>query len=72
MLEKTLTAWSSSFAGEHFISDAHSLIYGAIIIDLFKASSDPVDMRTVVSQLRKTKARTGGPGLNAIAELTSR
>ena len=71
MLEKNaLTAVVEFFRPEHFYSDAHSLIYGAII-DLFKAS-DPVDMRTVVSQLRKNGKLDLVGGAYAIAELTSK
>src|SRR6478609_10854776 len=52
MLEKNaLTAVVEFLRPEHFYSEAHKLIYEAII-DLFKAS-DPIDMRTVVAQLRK-------------------
>ena len=71
MLEKNaLTAVVEFLRPEHFYSDAHSLIYGAII-DLFKAS-DPVDMRTVVSQLRKNGKLDLVGGAYAIAELTSK
>lgn len=54
----------------HFYDDRHKEIYAAII-DLFKAT-DPVDMRTVVNQLRKNGKieLVGGP--HYIAELTSK
>ncbi len=71
MLEKNaLTAVVEFLRPEHFYSDAHSLIYSAII-DLFKAS-DPVDMRTVVAQLRKNGKLDIVGGAYAIAELTSK
>jgi replicative DNA helicase len=53
MLEKNaLTAVVEFLRPEHFYSEQHKEIYNAII-DLFKAS-EPVDMRTVVAQLRKS------------------
>lgn len=55
---------------EHFYSDAHREIYSAII-ELFKAS-EPVDMRTVVSQLRKSGALEMVGGAYIIAELTAK
>ncbi|HNP95262.1 MAG TPA: replicative DNA helicase, partial [Cyclobacteriaceae bacterium] len=71
MLEKNaLTAVVEFLRPEHFYSDAHSEIYQAII-DLFKAS-DPVDMRTVVAQLRKNGKLEVVGGAYAIAELTSK
>jgi hypothetical protein len=55
---------------EHFYTETHKVIYEAII-DLFK-HSEPVDMRTVVNQLRKTgKLEIIGGGYK-IAELTSK
>jgi replicative DNA helicase len=71
MLEKNaLTAVVEFLRPEHFYSDAHKEIYQAII-DLFKAS-DPVDMRTVVAQLRKNGKLEIVGGAYAIAELTSK
>lgn len=71
MLEKNaLTAVVEFLRPEHFYSEAHSQIYSAII-DLFKAS-DPVDMRTVVAQLRKNGKLELVGGAYAIAELTSK
>lgn len=55
---------------EHFYSDVHNEIYTAII-DLFK-ESEPVDMRTVVNQLRKTGKIEVIGGAYYIAELTSK
>lgn len=54
----------------HFYDDRHKEIYTSII-DLFKAT-EPVDMRTVVNQLRKNGKidLVGGP--HYIAELTSK
>lgn len=71
MLEKNaLTAVIEFLKPEHFYSEAHQEIYQAIT-DLFKGS-EPVDMRTVVNQLRKNgKLETVG-GAYYIAELTSR
>jgi replicative DNA helicase len=55
---------------EHFYKEAHREIYEACV-DLFRASN-PVDMRTVYSQLRKSgKAELVG-GVHTLAELTSR
>ena len=52
MLEKSaLNAVVEFLKPEHFYSEAHKEIYNAII-QLFK-SSEPVDMRTVVNELRK-------------------
>ncbi|MEQ8302786.1 MAG: replicative DNA helicase [Cyclobacteriaceae bacterium] len=71
MLEKNaLTAVVEFLRPEHFYSDAHKEIFTAII-DLFKAS-DPVDMRTVVAQLRKNGKLDVVGGAYAIAELTSK
>lgn len=72
MLEKNaLTAVVEYLRPEHFYSETHKLIYEAII-DLFK-DSDPVDMRTVVAQLRKNgKLELLENGAYKIAELTSK
>ncbi|MFM8347172.1 MAG: DnaB-like helicase N-terminal domain-containing protein, partial [Bacteroidota bacterium] len=52
MLEKNaLTIVIEFLRPEHFYKDQHQEIYTAIL-DLFKAT-EPVDMRTVVAQLRK-------------------
>lgn len=72
MLEKNaLTSVIEFLRPEHFYSEAHKLIYEAII-DLFK-NSEPVDMRTVVNQLRKNGKLEliGGNGAFKIAELVS-
>jgi replicative DNA helicase len=71
MLEKNaLNAVVEFLKPEHFYSDAHREIYQAII-DLFKAS-EPVDMRTVVNQLRKNGKLELVGGAYAIAELTAK
>jgi replicative DNA helicase len=73
MLEKNaLTSVIEFLRPEHFYSEAHKLIYDAII-DLFK-NSEPVDMRTVVNQLRKNGKLEliDGNGAFKIAELTSK
>src|SRR5258707_2560915 len=71
MLEKNaLTAVVEFLRPEHFYSDQHKEIYTAII-DLFK-SSEPVDMRTVVAQLRKNGKLEVAGGAFYIAELTSK
>ena len=71
MLEKNaLNAVVEFLKPEHFYSEMHKEIYNAII-DLFKAS-DPVDMRTVVNQLRKSGKIELVGGAYYIAELTSK
>src|SRR5882757_128854 len=71
MLEKNaLTAVVEFLRPDHFYSEQHKEIYTAII-DLFK-SSDPVDMRTVVAQLRKNGKLEIVGGAYYIAELTSK
>jgi replicative DNA helicase len=73
MLEKNaLTAVIEFLRPEHFYLESHKLIYEAII-DLFK-NSEPVDMRTVVQQLRKNGKLDliDGSGAFKIAELTSK
>ncbi len=71
MLEKNaLNAVVEFLKPEHFYADTHREIYQAII-DLFKAS-EPVDMRTVVNQLRKNAKLELVGGAYAIAELTSK
>jgi replicative DNA helicase len=55
---------------EHFYSDDHKEVYTAIV-ELFKAS-EPVDMRTVVNQLRKSGKLEIAGGAYKIAELTSK
>ncbi len=71
MLEKNaLTAVVEFLRPEHFYSDQHKEIYGAII-ELFK-SSEPVDMRTVVARLRKNGKLEVAGGAFFIAELTSK
>ncbi len=71
MLEKNaLTAVVEFLRPDHFYSDQHKEIYTAIV-DLFK-SSEPVDMRTVVAQLRKNGKLEIVGGAYYIAELTSK
>ena len=71
MLEKNaLNAVVEFLKPEHFYLENHKEIYNAII-DLFKAS-DPVDMRTVVNQLRKLGKIELVGGAYYIAELTSK
>ncbi len=71
MLEKNaLTAVIEFLRPDHFYSDQHKEIYTAIV-DLFK-SSEPVDMRTVVAQLRKNGKLEIVGGAYYIAELTSK
>jgi replicative DNA helicase len=71
MLEKNaLNAVVEFLKPEHFYADAHKEIYQAII-DLFKAS-EPVDMRTVVNQLRKNAKLELVGGAYIIAELTAK
>lgn len=71
MLEKNaLTAVVEFLRPEHFYTEQHKEIYQAII-DLFK-SSEPVDMRTVVAQLRKNGKIEVVGGAYYIAELTSK
>ncbi|MFN5168704.1 MAG: replicative DNA helicase [Cyclobacteriaceae bacterium] len=71
MLEKNaLTAVVEFLRPEHFYSEQHQEIYNAII-DLFK-SSEPVDMRTVVAQLRKNAKLDLIGGAYYVAELTSK
>lgn len=71
MLEKNaLTAVVEFLRPDHFYSEQHKEIYTSII-DLFSAS-DPVDMRTVVAQLRKNGKLEIVGGAYYIAELTSK
>jgi len=71
MLEKNaLTAVVEFLRPEHFYTEQHKEIYSAII-ELFKAS-EPVDMRTVVAQLRKSGKLELVGGAYYIAELTSK
>jgi replicative DNA helicase len=71
MLEKNaLNAVVEFLKPEHFYDDRHKEIYSAII-DLFKAT-EPVDMRTVVNQLRKNGKVEIIGGAYYIAELTSK
>jgi replicative DNA helicase len=71
MLEKNaLTAVIEFLRPEHFYSEQHQEIYQAIT-DLFK-NSEPVDMRTVVAQLRKVGKLELIGGAYYIAELTSK
>jgi replicative DNA helicase len=71
MLEKNaLTAVVEFLRPDHFYSEQHKEIYTAII-NLF-SSSEPVDMRTVVAQLRKNGKIEVVGGAYYIAELTSK
>ncbi len=71
MLEKNaLTAVIEFLRPDHFYTEQHREIYQSIV-DLFKAS-EPVDMRTVVAQLRKNGRLEMVGGAYFIAELTSR
>src|SRR6187549_3529841 len=71
MLEKNaLNAVVEFLKPEHFYSEVHKEIYSAII-ELFKAT-EPVDMRTVVNQLRKSGNLDKIEGTFYIAELTSK
>jgi len=71
MLEKSaLNAVVEFLKPEHFYSEQHREIYNSII-QLFK-SSEPVDMRTVVNQLRKDGKIELVGGAYYIAELTSK
>lgn len=71
MLEKkALTDVIEFLRIDHFYSEQHQVIFEAIL-DLFK-KSEPVDMRTVVAQLRKAGKLELVGGAYYIAELTSR
>ena len=71
MLEKSaLNAVVEFLKPEHFYSEQHREIYQSII-QLFKGS-EPVDMRTVVNQLRKDGKIELVGGAYYIAELTSK
>jgi len=71
MLEKNaLNAVVEFLKPEHFYVEAHKEIYTAIV-ELFK-SSEPVDMRTVVNQLRKNGKVELIGGAYYIAELTAK
>jgi replicative DNA helicase len=71
MLEKNaLNAVVEFLKPEHFYLETHKEIYTAIV-DLFK-STEPVDMRTVVNQLRKSGKLEVVGGAYYIAELTSK
>ena len=71
MLEKhALTIVIEFLRPEHFYKDQHQEIYQAIL-DLFKAT-EPVDMRTVVAQLRKNGKLELAGGAFYIAELTGK
>lgn len=71
MLERNaLNAVVEFLKPDHFYVDAHKEIYTAII-ELFK-SSEPVDMRTVVNQLRKSGKLDLVGGAYYIAELTAK
>src|SRR5215211_6240675 len=71
MLEKNaLNAVVEFLTPDHFYKDSHKEIYTAIL-DLFK-DSEPVDMRTVVHQLRKNGKLELIGGAYYVAELTAK
>lgn len=70
MLEKPTISVLSFLKPEHFYSRSHELIFTAII-DLYKAG-EPIDMRTVVNQLRRNGTIEACGGAHYIAELTSK
>jgi replicative DNA helicase len=71
MLEKNaLNAVVEFLKPEHFYKEIHKEIYEAIL-ELFKAS-EPVDMRTVVNELRKKGKIELIGGAYVIAELTAK
>lgn len=71
MLEKNaLNSVVEFLKPEHFYVESHKVIYEAIV-ELFK-SSEPVDMRTVVNQLRKQGKLELIEGAYKIAELTAK
>lgn len=71
MLEKNALNQVIEFLkAEHFYLDVHKELYAAIV-ELFKAS-EPVDMRTVVNQLRKNGKLELIGGAYKVAELTSK
>ncbi len=71
MLEKKALLEVGGFLkAEHFYVEAHKIIFTAII-DLTRAG-DPVDMLTVVAQLRKNGTLQLVEGAYKIAELTSK
>lgn len=71
MLEKTAVNDVIEFLKpEHFYLEKHKEIFSGIV-ELFKAS-DPVDMRTVVNQLRKNGKLELIGGAYYVAELTSK
>ena len=71
MLEKNaLTSVIEFLKAEHFYAEANKEIYTAIV-DLF-SNTEPVDMRTVVAQLRKNGKLELVGGAYYIAELTSK
>lgn len=71
MLEKNAVIAVVEFLRpEHFYVEGHKIIYEAIV-ELFKAG-EPVDMRTVVAQLKKAGKLEMVDGAYKIAELTSK
>ena len=71
MLEKdALTAVVDILSPSSFYKDAHGLIYEAIL-DLFNAG-EPIDLLTVVNQLRKNGSLELAGGVIFITELTSK
>lgn len=71
MLEKdALTTVVDILSPNSFYKDAHSLVYEAIL-DLFNAG-EPIDLLTVVNQLRKNGSLELAGGVIFITELTSK
>lgn len=71
MLEKqAIESVGSYLKAEHFYSEAHQLIYKAITA--LQAKAEPIDMRTVVNQLRVSGDIETIGGAFYIAELTSK
>jgi hypothetical protein len=70
ILEKGAQSVFSYLLPEHFHSDAHRRIYEACIN--LKKEGKPIDMRTVVVELRRTGSLEVIGGAYAIAEITSK
>lgn len=71
MLEKNaLTSVISFLLPEHFYKEQHKEIYAAVIA--LNKSEEPIDMRTVISQLRKVGKLELVGGAYYITELTSK
>ncbi len=70
MSETTALPQINFLRHEHFHIEAHSLIYGAV--EALAAQKLPIDMRTVVIELRKTGHLEIVGGAHYVAELASR